>query len=127
MRKDTAKKDMKAWCMKSIPRTGDRILRGKSLEEGTTENVKTVEGEENNPEGGEGVSENREKGFMRNWLGGQVQRQDREGRNRQAQQQDDVGGQEKFQTKEKRKQKREKCQHHHPGRKEQKTTVSRQG
>ena len=37
VRKNAAKKELKAWCLKTIPTTGDMILRGRNLEGGRPE------------------------------------------------------------------------------------------
>ena len=108
VKKDMAKKKLKAWCMENIPTTGDRILRGKSLEEGRTERRKTGDEEENNPEGGQSGLEKGQQRLMKNWLRGQGQHQGKEGRKGQAGQQANIGNQ-----------KGEKPQSHHPGKEEE--------
>ena len=72
VKKNSSKKMLKAWCLENIPRTGDRILRGRGLEEGIQE-----AGDKSNKDGtepGEGHKQERPQlTLMQKWLHGQKQ------------------------------------------------------
>ena len=78
VRKNSSKKELKDWCLENIPTTGDRILRGRSLEEGRPEAGNEYDGGKDNS--GEGSGQKRKQpSVMRKWLQGNRQYQTREG------------------------------------------------
>ena len=110
VKKDIARKELKAWCMQKIPTTGDRILRGKSLEEGRIEAGDTKDGGGSDPDGGENVAKKGQQELMQNWMRGQVPTKGSEGRQRQLHQQTNKGGQEPSKHQESKETKRDECQ-----------------
>ena len=82
VRKNAAKKELKAWCLKNIPTTGDIILRGRNLEEGRPEAGNRHAGGQDGPGGGCG-QEKRQQQRMKKWMQGHQEPQTRRGEQEQ--------------------------------------------
>ena len=71
--KHSSKKELKAWCLENIPTTGDRILRGKALEEGNMEAGDNGDGGGDGPESGDGPGsgydqKRKQQKMMKSWV-----------------------------------------------------------
>ena len=86
VKKNSSKKELKKWCSENIPTTGDRILRGRSLEEGRTETGEVKDRDGDSTGGGYGP-ERRLQRAMQKWLQGHAQLQARQGEQEQMLQQ----------------------------------------
>ena len=82
VKKNAAKKELKAWCLKNIPTTGDMILQGRNLEEGRPEAGDRHAGGQDVPGGGCG-QERRQQQMMKKWMQGHNQPQTRRGEQEQ--------------------------------------------
>ena len=67
VRKNAAKKELKAWCLKHIPTTGDMILRGKSRKEEKSESYDKGDEGEDGP-GEETGQKRRQQTLMQKWI-----------------------------------------------------------
>ena len=77
VKKNSSKKNLKTWCLENIPTTGDRILRGRGLEEGRPE-AGDVGDNGGDGSGGGYPPEKRQQRMMQKWLQGSAQNQVRE-------------------------------------------------
>ena len=75
-KKHSSKKELKDWCLKNVPTTGDRILRGKVLEEGKPEAGDNGDGDEDSPGGGY-EQNRRQQRMMKTWMQKQHQRKEK--------------------------------------------------
>ena len=67
VRKNAAKKELKAWCLRHIPTTGDMILRGKSRKEEKSDSYDKGDGGEDGP-GEETGQKRRQQTLMQKWI-----------------------------------------------------------
>ena len=81
VKKNLAKKELKDWCMNSIPTTGDRILRGKILADESKEAGKAESWDDNNPEDEAPPPKKGQQKLMQHWMRGQTRhKSDKSGR-----------------------------------------------
>ena len=76
VKKKSAKKELKDWCMTNIPTTGDRILRGKILVDTSKNKTEKGHEDENKRDEEKLKPKGQQQKFMQNWIHGQQQNRD---------------------------------------------------